>query len=180
MDHIFIAVIQFEVNIIFYCCQLEHLQRTLEPLAQRVVISSSRVVEESYDQLSFIDSKKISTFAILTMSNYFPYDEPQDLPICSSGHRAVEDNADLAVSVSDCKSAAMEGPATNERSEMQLYFDQTIVQTTVRIPLGEHYRGEYVTCMVRKYATTIIEDLFINQTICRWLFVSGSRRGTKC
>ena len=124
--------------------QLEHLQRTLEALAQRVVVSSTRAVEESYDQLSFIDAKTLENYTMgptLTMNSYFPY---QCMP--GDGQMESAEGKGGGLIVENGEATAAE--PLKHSAELQLYLDQTIIQTVVRIPIGGHYRGEYVTCMV--------------------------------
>lgn len=118
---------------------LHHLQKTLEPLAQRVMLSHSRVVEESYDQLSFVDTKTIDNYgATLSIINYDPH-KPENDSSASESQQA---------SVFKC---GFDRPPDT----LQLYFDQTFFQTTVRIPLGGHFRGEFITCMVMSVLTLV-------------------------
>lgn len=110
-----------------------------------MLVSSSRAAEESYDQISFIGAKTISSFSILTMSSYFPFEGVFKQHI---DHEKLRD-IDVNFTKRDF-----------ERQDLQLYFDQTILQTTARIPLGEHYRGEYITCMVLNGLDVMISYFF--------------------
>lgn len=118
-------------------------------MAQRVIVSSSRVAEESYDQLSFIGAKTFANYsmgATLTMSNYFPLDVPSSVTINDSGE--FTEGISFRASRLGSEVFRVTGPLQGDRQDMQLYFDQTMIQTTARIPLGGHYRGDYITCMV--------------------------------
>jgi hypothetical protein len=137
---------------------LEHLQRALQPLAARVLLSSSRG-EEAFDQLCFVDAAVMARYAMgatLTLHSHCPVGS---LPAPDSGgggglggaEGGLELGLDSALGAPSAPPSGSLGgrPAASGRQDVQLYFDQTFFQTTARLPLGGAYRGESVTCLVR-------------------------------